>query len=359
MKFYHDKLVFLRKSKGYSSKYFCKNMNISRSTLWAWESGKRIPKREDIYAMASELNISVNSISDLSPIKFTNSNKDETASLNGHQENLGLYAPEYYDSADKAINHINLMINTFKDSTIIINALLKTLPCLFYIKNINLKYVVANSAFLSTLSLPTSYMIRNKNDNDLFPHKEAQINSEQDKLVFLSGKSILKEEGYIPGTRKKKWGINSKLPIFDSNNNIIGLIGLFVDITERKKEEKKSKILEAGINFITDSLTIVNETTLKYIYMNNMRKKIFGYPDECFLENGCNFWLYNCVHPDNRDIEEKYLYKKIQCPVKRNYKILLPDGRTRLIEARTSTKSILDSKSEYIVVIERDMGIIT
>ena len=42
---------------------------------------------------------------------------------------------------------------------------------------------------------------------------------------------------YIPGTRKKGWGLISKIPILDLKGNIAGIVGTIVNITERKIAE--------------------------------------------------------------------------------------------------------------------------
>ncbi|HBM15770.1 MAG TPA: hypothetical protein DD381_05420 [Lentisphaeria bacterium] len=60
-----------------------------------------------------------------------------------------------------------------------------------------------------------------------------------DKEVLTTGKSILDKEDYIPGNRKTKWGIMSKIPILDLDGKIEGLLGFFVDITDRKKAEEE------------------------------------------------------------------------------------------------------------------------
>lgn len=358
MKFYYDKFKLLRKTQGITTSHLCNKMNICRATLWAWEMGKRTPKREDVYLLSSILKIPVENISDLSPLTFNRLDEGQSSPLNYCRELPGLYASEYYASADKAINHINFMISTFNGSTIIINALLKTLPCMFYVKNTELQYVTANYAFLEALSLPLLYVIRGRSDADLFSIREAKINTEQDRKVLLTGNPLLKTEGFIPGTQNKKWGIISKLPILDSQNKFVGLIGLFIDITERKKEEKRSKILEAGINFITDALAVVNEDKKTYIYLNKMHEYLYGYPNEIFMEKGCNFWLDECIHPDDREEQEQILHLEIPCPIIRKFKIVLPDKRIRLIEARISTQTILDYKSNYRITINRDLGFI-
>ena len=95
----------------------------------------------------------------------------------------------------------------------------------------------ANDHFMKSFSLDKDFSILNKSDCDFFPKNEYAINEMQDKQVLISGKSILSEEGFIPGTRKQKWGSISKIPIYDSAGNIEGILGYFIDITSFKEKE--------------------------------------------------------------------------------------------------------------------------
>ena len=67
---------------------------------------------------------------------------------------------------------------------------------------------------------------------------EAKENHDQDYNILLTGKSIIKQENYIPGSRKKKWGLINKTPIFDITGKITGIMSSFIDITDRKLAEK-------------------------------------------------------------------------------------------------------------------------
>jgi PAS domain S-box-containing protein len=157
-----------------------------------------------------------------------------------------------------------------------------------------------------------------KRDSDLLPQNEAIINAEMDKQVIADGKSILNRECFIPGSRKTKWGIMSKIPIFDQEGKIEGLVGFFIDITSRKKlEEKYDRIVNMSPHLIS-----VAGMDGYFKFVNPTWEKTLGYNSEELLAKP----FLNFVHPDDHvrnntemaslakgnlciDFENRYIHK--------------------------------------------------
>ncbi len=130
-----------------------------------------------------------------------------------------------------------------QEAGVIIKALLSGIDSIFYIKDSDLKYITANETFLKNISLKSTYKVYGKTDEDFFSKREAKDNYLKDEKVLLT-KEMLIEEGFIPGTRNKKWGIITRTPVLDINNNISGVITNIVDISERKKTENSNELLK-------------------------------------------------------------------------------------------------------------------
>ena len=69
MNFYADKFKKIRELKRISMQKAADAANIDRTTLWAWEKGKRTPSEANIRILAKVLNIYVDQISNLKPLK--------------------------------------------------------------------------------------------------------------------------------------------------------------------------------------------------------------------------------------------------------------------------------------------------
>jgi len=115
-----------------------------------------------------------------------------------------------------------------------------------FFKDLNSQYVVVNNKALETLGLSGQQVIGKDDAEILSDRKEAAEIIKDDQSVFDTGrpreftKCITDKEG------EKYWLHTIKLPWFDKKGNVIGLVGIVRDITERKRIEKAHiKIAEA------------------------------------------------------------------------------------------------------------------
>ncbi len=352
MIFYADKFKELRKVKRYSITDFCKASGISRSTLWEWESEKRIPSEANIRMLANILETDVDNISDIIS-KDNLSGLDISKSLNYWEPTADQNVKSREKDLANVISSIKNINNQLTHTSIIVNALLSTMRTIFYLKGSDLKYIVVNKNFLNTLSIPLGFDSQGKDDYFFFAKKEAKNNRLQDQEVLLTQKPIINQEGYIPGTRKKKWGLISKLPILDANGKSAGIVGTFVDITERKNAEEIRRILEIAVN---RSLHVVWLLTppphYKLFYVSESCIDMYGYSPNKFTTHK-DFWLNHCLHPDDKEkLGEQWLDgTSVKAPQKRTFRIIKPDGSIRLIES-----TLINTKIKNCVAyIEQDI----
>ncbi|MCP4180557.1 MAG: PAS domain-containing protein [bacterium] len=346
MIFYSDKFIQLRDEKMFSISKICNVAGISRTALWQWETGLKVPKRKNIYLLASILKVKASEISDL---------PDKKPISNTNLEPFALSLEKIANSAsigtntkiDNVINEISSLSNDLKQASIIIKGLLDSFDIIFYIKDTSLNYVIANNAFLRNLSLHVTYKVIGKKDSDLFNTKEAKFNKEQDYEVLHSGEAIRNVEQYIPGTKKHKIGLVSKIPIFDNEDKIVGIIGVFIDISERIKAQELLEVLEHNINTMKDCLAIWNET--KLLYVNDAAEAIFEYPKYLWAGKETEFWLKNCVHDDDIERQLGYSMNK-NFPLFDIYRAKTPSGKEKWVEIVRS-KSVFQGKKCDVIVL--------
>lgn len=272
-------------------------------SLSMWENGKLVPSEKKVRELARFLNISVGEISDIQ--------NEQVSSVN----NLSDIAETWFSLAefkedvhnrliDSLFNGINGLDKRLRQSSIIINALISSIHTIFYVKGTDQKYIVANNHFFNNFSMGTKSGILGKEDKDFFSLTEAQKNYEEDKNVMLTGKAVIDREDFIPGTRKKEWGLISKIPILDLKGNIAGIVGTIVNITERKIAESTRIALDNAINKLDECIWVAKildfeKNKYKVVYLSDAIEKMSGVKKEEFFKNS-ELWT-EFIHPDFKE----------------------------------------------------------
>ena len=91
-----------------------------------------------------------------------------------------------------------------------------------------------------------------KTDFDFFPRESAQHYFTVEQEIMKSGKSLINEEDYVPDeiTGDPHWTLNTKVPIKDRSGEMIGLIGINRDITQKRLSEKKIDDVNRELNIL-------------------------------------------------------------------------------------------------------------
>ncbi len=263
MEFYNKKFREIRQQRKAKLTELAERMQVNRNTLWLWESGRSQPPEKMVKLLAKVMSISVDQISDLKPpapisdlleIPYVNTMLASMAKVNITElENIQSYFLKKIQDQFKDLNSIASLVSTF----------LNSIPLMCYAKDISGKYTIVNQAFLKNLSLEKNFRVTGSIDLNFFSEKEAKENRFEDERVILTGEPIIDREGFIPGSRKKKWGLISKIPVCDTTKSIVGLVGYFIDITSRKKAENKIQAFINALNVMDESVWIAKEANNK------------------------------------------------------------------------------------------------
>ena len=120
-------------------------------------------------------------------------------------------------------------------------ALLSTIPAFVYFKDRNGNYIAANKVFADKTGTSVDE-IAGKTDYDFFPKAQADAHRAHDYEVMESGEPKYDiEELVTEADGRVVWTSTSKTPFFGSGGEVIGMVGMTLDITERKKAEDQIK----------------------------------------------------------------------------------------------------------------------
>jgi len=163
--------------------------------------------------------------------------------------------------------------------------LAENLPQMVFVKDRASVYVSCNQSFARSLGIrPEEYA--GKTDYDFFPAELAEKYRSDDQRVMESGTTEEIEEKYI--REGKELSVQTvKTPIRDAAGIVTGMLGIFWDITERKRVQEQLRrsslyarsLLEASLDpLVTISregkITDVNEATEKVTGVS--REKLIG-----------------------------------------------------------------------------------
>jgi len=115
--------------------------------------------------------------------------------------------------------------------------LLENLPQRIFYKDRNSVYVSCNKHYARDLKIRPEEIV-GKTDYDFYPRELAEKYIGDDRQVVASGKATEVEEKYVQDGREAVVH-TVKTPIKDAAGNVLGVLGIFWDVTERKKYEER------------------------------------------------------------------------------------------------------------------------
>jgi len=127
----------------------------------------------------------------------------------------------------------------------LLHTIINAIPDEIYLKDNDRRFVMVNRSVLNMLERKSFDEVIGKRDEDLVAKHFWDMLIEQDQMVLETGIPIINYEGFAytdeTQTEIKRSMLVSKLPYFDKDGNIIGLIGINRDITDRKRAELRIK----------------------------------------------------------------------------------------------------------------------
>jgi two-component system CheB/CheR fusion protein len=122
----------------------------------------------------------------------------------------------------------------------LLNSLLSSVPDAIYFKDARGRFIRANHAMAERLGLADPREAVGKTGFELPEHAEALGAHQQDDVVLRSGVAEhYKLEKRTRSDGSLEWDLVSRLPLSDGSQQVVGIIGIFRDVTEQKRAEEK------------------------------------------------------------------------------------------------------------------------
>ena len=221
------------------------------------------------------------------------------------------------------------------ESRNLLNTIIDTIPIRVFWKSKTLRYLGCNTLFAHDAGLESPYELIGKDDYQMTWAPQADLYREDDRAVMESGgtKLFYEEEQTTPNG-ENIWLSTSKIPLRNSAGEIIGILGTYEDITERKELQRKllmnAKMLNDAQHFarmgswsldLKENVLVWSDEVYR-IFEVDMDH--FGADYETFL---------NRIHPEDREmVNHAYLNSlKTKQPYEMTHRLLMEDGRIKWV----------------------------
>jgi len=165
----------------------------------------------------------------------------------------------------------------YKELSKQLEAILDHIPGLVFYKDTKNNFIRVNK-YLALAHGKEKEELEGKNLSDFYPEEDATKYQQDDLEVINSGIAKLNIEETWQTAEGLKWVNTSKIPFAGDNGEFIGIIGMSIDITERKRAEEtisnERLLLRTLIDNVPDSIyskdlacrkTLVNLTELRFM----------------------------------------------------------------------------------------------
>jgi len=244
----------------------------------------------------------------------------------------------YYDGSFEDITRLKLAEEELKQNINFTNALLEATPTPIFYKDSKGRYQGCNRAFTDIMGV-TSEEIRGKTVHQLWPSENAEIYHQKDLELMQNPEHQVYEATTTDKDGNTRPVIFAKDVFIDESGNVAGLVGAFIDITERKQAEEKIRISEDRFRRFTEATVegVVFHEQGSIIDVNPAAGGLFGFSDAAELI-GRN--LLEFVAPESRELVLKQMQLEVVAP----YEIQCIHKDGTIFPVETSTRSYHDGE---------------
>jgi PAS domain S-box-containing protein len=188
-----------------------------------------------------------------------------------------------------------------RESEALYHSLVETLPLSVWRKDLTGRFTFANKRFWESLGRSPAVVI-GKTDFDFYPVELAEKYRRDDARVHATGTIFETTEDHVTVAGERLFVQVVKTPIFGSRGEVVGVQGIFWDLTAQKRVEeelrKSRERFELAVQGSQDGLWDWDLTTDE-VYYSPRYKAMLGYEDHEFPSRRWEWEIR--VHPDDLD----------------------------------------------------------
>ena len=131
------------------------------------------------------------------------------------------------------------MMEVLAEERTLLRTLIDNLPDYIFVKDRESRFVMNNMAHVRFLGATRPEEVTGKSYFDFFPQELAAEYYADDQAVIQTGQPLInREETTIDHQGRQQWLLTTKAPLRDRHGEIIGLVGICRDVTQRRQAEE-------------------------------------------------------------------------------------------------------------------------
>jgi two-component system, sensor histidine kinase and response regulator len=211
------------------------------------------------------------------------------------------------------------------------HSLVETLPLAMFRKDLDGRITFINRRMAEVIGRPVSEIL-GRTDYDLFPRELAEKYRADDRQVLQTRTMIETDEEFEHVTGERRFTHVYKHPVYSSSGQLVGLQGIFSDVTEQKRAEQALEqeryLLNALMTNVPDSIYF-KDIDGRYLRINPAKahSSRLSSPDEAVGRSDFDF--FSPEHARDAFSDEQRILATGESLVSKEEHVSYPDGRSR------------------------------
>ena len=232
----------------------------------------------------------------------------------------------------------------------LLQTIVESIPVRAFWKDRGSRYLGCNTAFARDAGCATPAEVIGRTDHDLAWRDQAERYRADDQRVMASGVASLGyEEPQTTPDGHTIWLRTSKVPLRDGGGDVIGVLGIYEDITEHRAAEEALRITQFASDRAPDAICRFDAAG-RFQYANASLAALLGFTSEDVTR-----LAVADVAPDFTGARFEAWWRTLERSGSRQFETRLRHRDGRLVPVEVSADHVRFGQREYVVAFVRDV----